>query len=225
MAQIYENIIKVMNDCKAVGKDAYNPQQKYKYRGIDAVMNALNPAMCKNGVFVVPTVLDMKREERETKTGGTLIFSAVTVKYHFFAADGSFVECVVMGEGMDSGDKSINKAMSAAFKYACFQVFCIPTEEMKDSEQDSPEPAPKKTLKDKAAAVKKTEQKAPETIGEEKANALKQFLRDNGVHPEYVARCCKVSELKDISESCHSWIINNIADLKAKYEAWKQKQS
>ncbi|MFS0844210.1 MAG: ERF family protein [Roseburia hominis] len=30
---------------------------------------------------------------------------------------------------MDSGDKATNKAMSVAFKYACFQVFCIPTEE------------------------------------------------------------------------------------------------
>ena len=46
---------------------------------------------------------------------------------------------------MDSGDKSMNKAMSAAFKYACFQVFCIPTEEMHDSEEDSPEPTKKKS--------------------------------------------------------------------------------
>ena len=44
---------------------------------------------------------------------------------------------------MDSGDKSFNKAMSAAYKYALFQVFCVPTEEMVDSEVDSPEPLQK----------------------------------------------------------------------------------
>ena len=43
-------------------------------------------------------------------------------------------------EGMDSGDKATNKAMSIAFKYACFQVFCIPTEEMQDPDADTPDP-------------------------------------------------------------------------------------
>ena len=42
---------------------------------------------------------------------------------------------------MDSGDKATNKAMSIAFKYACFQVFCIPTEEMKDPDSDTPDPS------------------------------------------------------------------------------------
>ena len=40
--------------------------------------------------------------------------------------------------GMDSGDKATTKAMAIAFKYACFQVFCIPTEEMKDPDAETP---------------------------------------------------------------------------------------
>ena len=41
---------------------------------------------------------------------------------------------------MDSGDKATNKAMSIAFKYACFQLFCIPTEETHpDSDKESHE--------------------------------------------------------------------------------------
>ena len=42
---------------------------------------------------------------------------------------------------MDSGDKASNKAMSSAFKYACFQVFCIATEEMKDPDAETPPPS------------------------------------------------------------------------------------
>ena len=42
---------------------------------------------------------------------------------------------------MDSGDKASNKAMSAAFKYACFQTFCIPTEEMRDPDAETPPPS------------------------------------------------------------------------------------
>ena len=53
-----------------------------------------------------------------------------------YAPDGSNVSCVVVGEAMDSGDKSCNKAMSAAFKYAAFQLFCIPTEEMLDPDNE-----------------------------------------------------------------------------------------
>ena len=47
---------------------------------------------------------------------------------------------MTVGEGMDSGDKATNKAMAIAFKYACFQVFCIPTEEMKDPDEETPDP-------------------------------------------------------------------------------------
>lgn len=135
--KIYGAIAKVMQDVGIVGKNDSNDYDKYKYRGIDAVMNALNPAMVKNKVFVTPTVLDSQREERAGKNGTTMMYTVLTVKYTFYTEDGSSVECVVIGEAMDRSDKSTNKAMSAAFKYACFQTFCIPTEEMHDTEEES----------------------------------------------------------------------------------------
>ena len=149
--KIYRAIHEAMEACQAVGKDSRNPQQGYKYRGIDAVMNAINPALRKAGIFCAPEVLETNREERTTKSGSVLIYSTVTVKYSFYAEDGSSITATVIGEGMDSGDKSYNKAMSAAFKYALFQVFCIPTEEMVDSETDSPEPQPCTTAPQRAA--------------------------------------------------------------------------
>lgn len=135
--KIYGAIAKVMQDVGIVGKNDSNDYDKYKYRGIDAVMNALNPAMVKNKVFVTPTVLDSQREERAGKNGTTMMYTVLTVKYTFYTEDGSSVDCVVIGEAMDRSDKSTNKAMSAAFKYACFQTFCIPTEEMHDTEEES----------------------------------------------------------------------------------------
>ena len=132
-----------MKDIGAVSKDSTNGVDGYRYRGIDAVMNALSPALIKNGVVVIPQVLEMRREERVKKDGGGLLYSVVKVKYTFYAEDGSFVDTVVIGEGMDESDKSMNKAMSAAYKYACFQTFCIPTDEMIDSETDSPKAKPK----------------------------------------------------------------------------------
>lgn len=136
---IYKAIAAVLSDVGAVGKDGQNAFDKYRYRSIDAVMNAMHPAMAKYGVFVMPEVLEQSREERGSRNGGVLIYSIIKVKYTFYAEDGSSLTATVIGEGMDRGDKSVNKAMSAAFKYALFQVFCIPTDEFSDSEDESPE--------------------------------------------------------------------------------------
>ena len=105
--KIYQAITNVMKDIGAVSKDSTNGVDGYRYRGIDAVMNALSPALIKNGVVVIPQVLEMKREERVKKDGGGLLYSVVKVKYTFYAEDGSFVDTVVIGEGMD--EKGVEK--------------------------------------------------------------------------------------------------------------------
>ena len=148
--EIHQKIPIIMSEIGAIQKAKKNAQQGFMYRGVDDVMNALQPLLHKHGVFIVPEVLDQKREERQTSKGGNLIYSVCTIKYTFYASDGSYITAVVVGEGMDSGDKATNKAMAIAFKYACFQVFCIPTEEMKDPDADTPEPSmPKESAKSK----------------------------------------------------------------------------
>lgn len=136
---IYESICAIMQEAPAIAKGQQNKQQGFMYRGIDVVMNVFQPLLAKHKVFVVPEVLETSREERQTKNGGNLIYTILKVRYTFYAEDGSSVSAVVQGEGMDSADKSGNKAMSVAFKYAMFQVFCIPTEEMKDPDAESPD--------------------------------------------------------------------------------------
>ena len=158
MSTIYQAIADIMDEGYAITKARRNLKQGYQYRGIDDVMNTFQPLLAKHQVFAVPEVLEQAREERHTQNGGVLIYAILTVKYTFYAADGSHVDAVVVGEGMDSGDKASNKALSAAFKYALFQVFCIPTEEqMIDSETDSPEV----TGKGPEAKTETPEAKAP----------------------------------------------------------------
>ena len=199
--KIYEAISNVMKDVGAVGKNKVNQMQRYNFRGIDDVMNALNPAMIKNHVFVAPTVLEEKREERETAKGGLLIYSVLKVQYKFYTDDGSSIECTVIGEAMDSGDKSMNKAMSAAFKYACFQVFCIPTEEMHDSEEDSPEPQKKSSSKQQNHTPSQPPQQEPVKSDEVKnaemiANTDQDLVpHGEGMTPKRIARLKKAQEI------------------------------
>jgi len=134
---IYEKIPAIMKEIKAIGKDRKNEAQRYSFRGVDDVYNEAHDIFAKHKVFTVPTVIDSHHEERKSKSGGTLIYRIYTIKYTFYAEDGSFIEATVMGEGMDTGDKAGNKAMSVAHKYALLQVLLIPTDEPKDPENES----------------------------------------------------------------------------------------
>lgn len=136
--KIYAAIAGVIADCGAVGKDKVNKQQGFKYRSVDDVFNALHPALAKNKVVIIPTVVERQCEEvGKTKNGTAILKVICKVKYDICAEDGSRVTSIIYGEGMDMGDKATNKAMAIAYKYLCFQVFCIPTEEMSDPDGES----------------------------------------------------------------------------------------
>ena len=136
---IYKALCDVMADITAVTKDKKNVQQGYSYRGIDDVYNMIQPIFGKHRVFMFPKVLSTETEEKSSKSGGILYFSTVTMEYKFFTDDGSYLTTIAIGRGMDSGDKSLDKAKSSAMKYLLLQMFTIPTEEDKDTEVDSHE--------------------------------------------------------------------------------------
>jgi len=155
---IVERILKVMKSVGAITKDRAAPQQMggYKFRGIDDLLNALQPALLDGGVLVVPYMRNLQREERVTKSGATQIYTLVDVEYRFYGSEGEeSIVARVVGEGQDTGDKSANKAMSSAFKNAIIQVLSIKTEETeRDSEAaevEKPVPKPKETKETRKA--------------------------------------------------------------------------
>lgn len=208
MALIDEQICKVMAEVGAVGKTETNQVQRYKYRGIDAVMNALHPALVKHHVFVAPEVISHEREQYARKNAkgedSMLIYSVVTVKYHFYADDGSEVTAVVMGEAMDSGDKSMNKAMSAAYKYALFQLLCLPTEEMKDSEQDSPEPT-RRIGKDPQEVAKESYPSRDEMQA-----AIAEHYADDMENYQKMLKWAKAESLNDFTDAQIMTVYNKV---------------
>jgi hypothetical protein len=144
---IFKKLTQILSEVEAVGKNKTNAQQNYKFRGIDDMYNALHPVFSKHGVIIASEVVDSQREERQTKSGGILLYSVINVKFTFYAEDGSSVSSTIQGEAMDSGDKATNKAISAALKYALMQMFLIPTEDKIDTEYQSPEPTAKEEPK------------------------------------------------------------------------------
>jgi leucyl aminopeptidase (aminopeptidase T) len=139
-----------MSEIGAVSKDKKNTMQNYSFRGIDDFLNSLYPALIKHGVFLVPSCLRRTSEIREVVRGtGKTGFDKVVeleMEYTFYAEDGSSVKVgPIPSEAVDSSDKAVNKALSAALKYCLIQTFSIPTQDMEDSDNDSPQiHAPKK---------------------------------------------------------------------------------
>ena len=134
---IFKQIPLIMREVEAIEKLRDNKAQGFKFRGIDDIYNELHPRLAKHGVFTVPEVLDERREERPTKSGGISTHVILKIKFTFFAEDGSSITATMIGEGADSGDKASNKAQAIAHKYALLQVFAIPTENEKDPDAES----------------------------------------------------------------------------------------
>ncbi len=136
---IFQSLLKVQADVDAVAKDKRNEQQGYKFRGIDAVYNSVHEAFAKHGVFTIVSILSRTDTQRTTKSGGVQYHCICRFRIRFYAADGSFVDSILDGEGMDSGDKASNKAVSFAHKYALLTALSIPTEDMQEGDRKSPE--------------------------------------------------------------------------------------
>lgn len=177
--QIFELIPKVMADVGAIEKAHRNEQQKYYFRGIDDVFAAFQPVLAKHKIFYVPEVLDKTVAERESASNRVLIYTTLTVAYTFYAPDGSNVRAVVVGEAMDSGDKSSNKAMSAALKYALLQIFCVPTEANEDADAQTHELKPTATAR--LEAVKADVSKADVSEEEPSPTLFWKLQREYGI--------------------------------------------
>lgn len=140
---IFEKMSDVMRDIKAVSKDQKNQVQGYKFRGVDQFVNALYPALTKHKVFMTPRCTsyshDLKDVTRSNGKPGTDKHVHILMEYDFFTNDGSKVTVgPIPGESVDSSDKSTNKALSAALKYALIQTFSVPTEDMAEADLESP---------------------------------------------------------------------------------------
>lgn len=138
---IYGDIIQVMREIDAIEKTSRNKDQGYQFRGIDDIYAEFHPIMAKVGIFCVPRVVSREDEVFQSKSGGRMLRSVVSMEFDFVAIDGSKVTVGPMiGEGNDMSDKASNKAMSVAQKYAFIQTFVVPTREEKDPDFETVRP-------------------------------------------------------------------------------------
>src|SRR5437899_55115 len=120
---------------EGISKDKVNSDQKYKFRGIDDVRNAVASLMDECKLIIVPKMMERTEKEGTTKNGGFSLRVIVKINFHFISrADGSELVVPMENEAVDYSDKATNKAVSQAYKTCCINVFNIPTEGEQDSD-------------------------------------------------------------------------------------------
>jgi hypothetical protein len=209
--KIYGALIECMRDIGAVGKNKTNEGQHYKFRGIDDIYQAAHPVFARHGVLCLPEVLEVVREERQSRQGGLLIWTQMRVRHRFVADDGSSVEAVTAGEGMDSGDKSSNKAMSAALKYAILETLMIPVDEPLDSEYENPQPQPKAPKAAPAPAptpapIRTQDDQIRDLNNSVNGEALRRFMQSKGCITE-------VQSLGDMTDAQKKALLKRVDEI------------
>lgn len=126
---VHQALSKVMGDVQAVKKDSKNQAQRFNFRGIDAVMNAVGPALRKHGVTILPEDVEVHRSNGTTASGKQTAEVVVKVTYRVYGPAGDSIHGKVAAEAMDFGDKAIAKAMSVAYRTFLLQALTIPTDE------------------------------------------------------------------------------------------------
>jgi ERF superfamily protein len=125
---VYTAWSRVMAEVQYVGKGT-SKGLSYEFRGIDAVLNAVGPALRKHGVTVVQTGVTTDYQSMQTKAGSTMRLCVATVTYAVFGPRGDTlpVPLTSVGEAFDSGDKATPKAMSVALRTFYINSLAIPT--------------------------------------------------------------------------------------------------
>jgi hypothetical protein len=136
----------VMQEVQGLAKKDKNTHQGFAFRGIDAVMNAVGPALRKHGGFMVPQVIEKTHEIMN----GKLNLVRITVSYSVYGSEGEPITGWVAAEAFDSGDKATAKAMSVAYRTALLQTLCLPTDEQ-DPDAETFERSPAQTPKPRAS--------------------------------------------------------------------------
>ena len=126
---VHQALTKVMGDVQAVRKDSKNQAQKFNFRGIDAVMNAVGPALRKHGVTILPEDVEVHRSNGTTANGKQTAEVVIKVTYRIYGPSGDSIHGKVAAEAMDFGDKAVAKAMSVAYRTFLLQALTIPTDE------------------------------------------------------------------------------------------------
>ena len=123
---VYERVLGVMSELGMVKKDgnvSFN-KTNYNYVSEAAFIAALRPLMIRYRLIIFPSSTQVDTTTSKL-TRIQSVYTVAAVDYE--GASDNLMHIETGGEGADSFDKGIYKAMTGAFKYALRQTFMVAT--------------------------------------------------------------------------------------------------
>lgn len=190
-----------------ISKNQRNTQGTgYNFRGIDDVYNAVGPILARHGLVILPRCMTRECVERVSGQGKALFYVTVEAEFDFVSSeDGSKHTVVMFGEAMDSGDKATNKAMSAAFKYAMFQAFCIPTEGDNDADAST-----------HTVAARTANPEPIETLGAEQIAKINALAAEVNADVTAITKFYNVAALDQVATTAYPTIVRSLEKKRKK---------
>jgi hypothetical protein len=125
--KLCQKIVETMASIKAIGKNGYNELQRYAYTEASEVFSIVRDAMASHKIVIFPSMLSKNVITRQNPNGKEIMVTEVTMSYSIVDVESSqYVTVIYSGEGMDSGDKGLPKALSICMKYYLRDQFLIP---------------------------------------------------------------------------------------------------
>lgn len=133
---IYEKLGKITAELSAVAKnlEVGVGQAKYKAVGEADVLRAVKPLEEKYGIYSYPfsrTIIESGSIESTNYKGEVKksLFERIETTYRFVNTEkpDEFIDITSYGDGIDTGDKSVGKAMTYSDKYALLKAYKIVT--------------------------------------------------------------------------------------------------
>jgi hypothetical protein len=98
----------------------------YQYAGAEEIISEIRPAMVTNGLSIAPVRSELILQDKlHLASNKAMTHSVLKVTFRLSHVSGQQEEIETFGEAADSMDKSINKCMTAALKYALLQTFLL----------------------------------------------------------------------------------------------------
>ncbi len=149
---IYEKLLAIANELETVAKNLKvgTEQNSYKAVGEADVLKAVKPLEYKYKIYSYPyhrTIvesgvlenegIDYKTHEKVTKRN---LYERIETTYRFINIENpdEYIDIVSYGDGIDSQDKSVGKAMTYADKYALMKAYKIVTGDDPDQNPSQP---------------------------------------------------------------------------------------
>lgn len=191
--KVHEAVTAVMEAVGAVRKDGRNSQQNFNFRGVDAVVNAVSPAMRKVGLTCHPSKVEHRPSGKQLSGGKMATSVDVVVDYTFTGPEGDTFTTQVVAEAFDLGDKATAKAMSVALRTCLLQTFMLPTDDTDPDaetyEQERPQQQQRHQPPPQVDRAQQAEQALRNAAGDlTKLQAVRNWANRVGSPPEYMAR-------------------------------------